>query len=90
MKSIFLIACVFLVTLPVFSASKSEIKNRIIQESIDKYSGECPCPYSKDSNGKRCGKKKSAYSKDGGLQVYCFEDDITDKMVKAYKKNKGI
>ena len=47
----------------------------MIQESIAKYPGKCPCPYSIMSNGKQCG-KRSAYSKPGGYEPLCYVSDI--------------
>lgn len=32
----------------------SEIRQAIIRESIARYSGSCPCPYSVDRGGRRC------------------------------------
>lgn len=42
-----------------------EIRKYIIQQSIASYSGNCPCPYNRVSNGSLCG-KRSAYSRPGG------------------------
>lgn len=50
-------------------------KEVIIQQSINGYSGNCPCPYSLDKNGNRCG-KKSAYIRKGGDSPICYESDI--------------
>ena len=50
----------------------------MIQESIGQYPGQCPCPYSIMSNGKKCG-KRSAYSKPGGYKPLCYLSDITSK-----------
>ena len=36
--------------------------------------GSCPCPYSRDKAGKRCG-GRSAWSKSGGKKVQCYEED---------------
>lgn len=35
------------------------------------YSGNCPCPYSIDASGKRCG-ARSAYSRSGGASPQCY------------------
>ena len=48
---------------------------QLINESIAKYPGQCPCPYSIMTNGYRCG-KRSAYSKPGGYEPLCYESDI--------------
>lgn len=33
--------------------SDAEVKRQIIQESINSYPGNCPCPYNRASNGSR-------------------------------------
>lgn len=47
------------------ATSTDAIKQKIIQQSIDRYPGNCPCPYNTASNGSRCG-KRSAYNRAGG------------------------
>ncbi|WP_205561995.1 hypothetical protein, partial [Pectobacterium versatile] len=42
--------------------SDEQIKEKIIQESISSYSGNCPCPYNSARNGSKCG-KRSAWSR---------------------------
>jgi hypothetical protein len=63
----------------------AEIKQAIIQRSIDAYPGNCPCPYNSARNGSRCG-KRSAYSRAGGYSVICYPDDVTEEMVQKYRK----
>ena len=60
------------------------IKQKIIQESIQSYPGNCPCPYNSASNGSRCG-KRSAYNRAGGYAPLCYPEDVTADMVKRYK-----
>jgi hypothetical protein len=43
----------------------AQIKQEIIKASIASYRGSCPCPYSTDRAGRKCG-ARSAYSKPGG------------------------
>ena len=62
-----------------------EIRQAIIQESIAKYRGTCPCPYSRDRAGRECG-RRSAYSKPGGASPLCYPKDVTQKMVDEYRK----
>lgn len=64
--------------------SDAEVRQRIIQQSIDSYPGNCPCPYNSDRAGRRCG-GRSAYSRPGGYSPKCFPSDISDAEVKAYK-----
>ena len=62
----------------------AEIRQILIQESINAYPGNCPCPYNRASNGSRCG-KRSAYSRPGGAEPLCYERDVTDVMVERYR-----
>ena len=57
-----------------------EIKQKLIRESIARYSGSCPCPYSTDRAGRRCG-ERSAYSRIGGSEPLCYESDVSQEMV---------
>ena len=67
------------------SQSVEAIKQKIIKESIESYSGNCPCPYNTASNGSRCG-KRSAYNRAGGYAPLCYPEDISDRMVREYKR----
>ncbi len=64
--------------------SDSEIRKILIQQSVSKYPGNCPCPYFRVSNGSRCG-KRSAWSRPGGYSPLCFKSDISEKMVNKYR-----
>lgn len=66
------------------ATSDVAIKERIIKESIENYSGNCPCPYNTASNGSRCG-KRSAYSRAGGYETICYPEDVTKEMIRDYK-----
>ena len=66
------------------SQSVEAIKQKIIQQSIENYPGNCPCPYNTASNGSRCG-KRSAYNRAGGYAPLCYPEDVSDRMVREYK-----
>ena len=51
------------------------IKQKIIQQSIESYPGNCPCPYNTARNGSRCG-KRSAYNRAGGYAPLCYPEDV--------------
>jgi len=61
-------------SLPGYSSS-TKSKQQQIDESIAVYPGSCACPYSRASNGSRCG-KRSVWSKPGGYGPLCYESDI--------------
>ncbi|MGN2411898.1 hypothetical protein [Pseudomonas syringae] len=62
----------------------TSIVKAIIQESIDSYPGNCPCPYNSARNGSQCG-KRSAYSRKGGYAPVCYKDDVTKEMIREYR-----
>ena len=62
----------------------AEVRQRIVEESIEAYPGNCPCPYNSDRAGRRCG-KRSAYDRPGGYSPKCYPSDVSEAEVKAYK-----
>ena len=64
--------------------SDSRIRKILIQESIDEYPGNCPCPYKLASNGSSCG-GRSAWSRAGGYSPLCYPKDVSDEMVQEYR-----
>lgn len=87
LKRYYILALMIMVV-PVYAAeiglSDTEIRKRMIEESIAAYPGNCPCPYNRARNGSRCG-KRSAWSRPGGRTPLCYESDIPDKMVNRYR-----
>ena len=59
---------------PQAQASDAKVQ-QIINDSIARYPGNCACPYSLMSNGRKCG-KRSAYSKPGGYGPLCYSVDV--------------
>ena len=66
------------------SSADSDIRDRMIQESVASYSGSCACPWNRASNGSRCG-KRSAYSRPGGASPLCYASDISDAEINRYR-----
>lgn len=66
--------------------SDAQIKKILIQQSLDSYPGNCPCPYNTDRAGRSCG-RRSAYSKPGGYAPLCYPDDVSPEIVEEYRKN---
>lgn len=60
----------------------TELAKKIITESIARFPGKCPCPYSTDQAGRRCG-ARSAYARPRGLSPMCYESDVPDRMLRA-------
>ena len=69
--------------------SDDEIKTVLIQQSIQAYSGECPCPYSKSPKGVPCG-LNSAYAKIDRFAILCYPSNVTQKMIKEYRDKNGL
>jgi hypothetical protein len=67
--------------------SVDQVKQRIIQESINAYPGNCPCPYNVARNGSRCG-GRSAYSRAGGYSPVCYAADVTAAQVREYRQSR--
>jgi hypothetical protein len=68
--------------------SDAQIRHAIIQESIARYQATghpCACPYNLARNGSRCG-GRSAYSRPGGAESFCFPQDVSDAMVGAWRR----
>lgn len=61
-----------------------QVKQRVIDESIDSYPGNCPCPYNSARNGSRCG-RRSAYNRAGGYAPMCYASDVSAADVKAWR-----
>lgn len=59
-------------------------RTHIIEYSIASYPGPCPCPYNLMRNGARCG-GRSAYSKPGGYEPYCYDHDLSDELFEFEK-----
>lgn len=64
--------------------NKDQIKQQIIDVSIEEYPGNCPCPYNSMRNGRQCG-GRSAWSKEGGYAPICYKKEVTDEMVEEWE-----
>ena len=76
-----------LLATPSLAQSDSEIRQRIIRESIASYPGSCPCPYNTDRAGRSCG-RRSAYSRPGGYAPLCYPRDVSDAQVRARRQSR--
>jgi hypothetical protein len=66
------------------SMSDAQVRQAIIQAFLVGYSGSCPCPYSVNRGGRRCG-GTSAYSRPGGASPICYGTDVTKAMIQAFR-----
>jgi hypothetical protein len=66
----------------------AQIAARIVTQSRANYhaSGRpCACPDDLASNGSRCG-QRSAYSRPGGAEPYCYPSDVPRSAIEAYRQ----
>lgn len=71
-------------TVPAASSpNRSQIVQAIIRESMQGYSGNCPCPENRDRAGRRCG-ARSAWSRAGGARPICYASDVTEAMIERF------
>lgn len=91
LRTVFIVMCALLggfvsVTSQAKSAgiSDNQIKQRIIEESIAAYPGNCPCPFNAMRNGRACG-GRSAWSRQGGYSPICYSREVTTEMVKQWR-----
>ncbi len=69
--------------------SDEQVKQQIIQESIDSYPGNCPSPYNHARNGSHCG-KRSAWSRAGGYAPICYKEEMTGEMVSEQRRRARV
>jgi hypothetical protein len=76
-------ALAILTAVPAFARdplSDAQVRQAIIQDSIARYQATGhPCSYDLARNGSRCG-GRSAYSRPGGPEPFCFPQDVSDAM----------
>ena len=65
-----------------------EIRRQVINDSIARYRGDCPCPYSYAWNGAQCG-NNSAYIKRTPDAPYCYPQDVHWREVQEYRVRMG-
>ena len=78
---------VLLASPAALAQSDAEIRRALIRDSQANYRGNCPCPYSINRAGKPCG-PSGAYSKPGGQSPLCYERDVPQAMVEAYRRRR--
>jgi hypothetical protein len=66
--------------------SDAQIRQKIVNQSIADFPGNCPCPYNSASNGSRCG-GRSAYDRAGGYAPSCYAGDVSAAQVRVYRQS---
>ena len=73
---------------PVAAQRDEDIRRLIVEDSIARFTGHCPCPYSYD-RGQQCA-DKSAYSRRIDPWLKCYPADVHWRDVEAYRDRMGI
>ncbi len=68
---------------------EDDVRRRIVEDSIARYGGDCPCPYSYAWNGKQCA-NDSAYMKRTADAPYCYSQDVPPSEVYRYRRERGL
>lgn len=66
--------------------SDTQVKEKVIEESVASYPGTCACPFNQARNGSSCG-RRSAWSRQGGYSPICYKDEVTKEMIKEWREN---
>jgi hypothetical protein len=74
--------------LPAAAQRDEDIRRLIVEDSLARFSGYCPCPYSYD-RGEQCA-EKSVYSRRLDPYLYCYPADVHWRDVQAYRDRMGI
>jgi hypothetical protein len=84
-----LAAALLLWALPALAQHDDELRRMVIEDSLARFQGYCPCPYSYD-RGQQCG-DKSAYSRRTALppDLYCYPKDVSWWDVEYYRERTG-
>lgn len=84
------LAAALLWSAPALAQRDDEIRRLLVEDSLARFQGYCPCPYSYD-RGQQCA-DKSAYSRRTVLppDLYCYPQDVPRWEVQDYRRRMGI
>lgn len=68
--------------------SDQQIKEVIVKGSVNSYTGECPCPYSTDNKGKKCGDNSEYFQAPG--DIFCYPEDVSNQQVFEFRAKNRI
>ncbi len=66
-----------------------DVRRMMIEESLARFTAECPCPYSYAWNGRQCA-NNSAYMRRQGETPLCYPSDISQRDVIFYRRQRGL
>ena len=75
---------------PALAQSDEDIRRLVVEDSLARFQGYCPCPYSYD-RGQQCA-DKSVYSQSPGrpVDLYCYPHDVPYWEIVNYRRRTGI
>ena len=75
---------------PSLAQSDEDIRRLVVQDSLARFQGYCPCPYSYD-RGQQCADKSVYRQSSGGRQDdhYCYPQDVTNWEIVNYRRRMG-
>jgi hypothetical protein len=85
-----ILAVVLLSAGPALAQSDEDIRRLLIQDSLARFQGYCPCPYSYD-RGQQCA-DKSVYGRPSGRpsDLYCYPGDVPYWVIVEYRRRTGM
>ena len=83
-----LFAATLLGALPAAAQRDEDIRRLIVEDSLARFSGYCPCPYSYDRGEQ--GAEKSIFSRRTDPYLYWYPADVHWRDVQAYRDRMGI
>jgi hypothetical protein len=59
----------------------------IVEDSLARFSGDCPCPYSYAWNGRQCADNSAYMKRVPGL--YCYPQDVPAHEIRLFRERNG-
>jgi len=69
--------------------SDEDVARMMIDEQRGLFTGECPCPYSYDRDGRQCA-ERSAYSRRSVSNLLCYPADISAGQLLQYRRARNL
>ena len=86
-----LLAVALLGAAPALAQSDEDIRRLVVEDSLARFQGYCPCPYSYD-RGQQCADKSVYRQSSGGrpVDLYCYPHDVPYWEIVNYRRRMGL
>lgn len=76
---------------PALAQSDEDIRRLVVEDSLARFQGYCPCPYSYD-RGEQCADKSVYRQSSGGrpVDLYCYAHDVPYWEIVNYRRRMGL